>query len=304
MKIITLTLNPAEDLHIYADGQSKGEKVTSRHSGGKGVNLSRALHAYGVEHLTALAVGEDGSPEFLKSLYDFGLSVFSVEAKGNIRVNKNIHTRNGEIVENGGGVTVDKEAVAEFEKAFLPLANGDEYFAFSGSISPTSDKDAVFRFLLKLRDKGVKLILDSRSLSLEEIIFLHPHLIKPNQTEAENLTGLKITDINSAKSAALALSLMGVENVLLTLGEDGAILASGDVVYHAEVPKITPISTVGAGDSTIAGYLAARKGGLSAPETLRLAAAFGTAASLTEGSLPPLPGMIEEVLEETTVREI
>ena len=95
-----------------------------------------------------------------------------------------------------------------------------------------------------------------------------------------------------------------MENVLLSLGGEGAILASAEGVYHAVTPKIEVLSTIGAGDSTIAGFLSAMAEGCSKPLSLARAVAFGSAACLSEGTAPPKPEDVKKLLQEISVNAI
>ena len=124
--------------------------------------------------------------------------------------------------------------------------------------------------------------------------------LQRSEAEALALTGMSADDMECAAEIAIALRDMGCENVLLTLGEGGAALASADGVFVADAPDITPVSTVGAGDSTIAGFLSSRTSGADA---LALSVAFGSAACLSEGTSPPDPCQIKRLLTEIRVKQ-
>ena len=170
-----------------------------------------------------------------------------------------------------------------------------------GSLSDSTDKGAVLSALYEFKRLGARLVIDSRSLSAEEIIALRPYLIKPNEREAYELTGMSASTPEEAAKIAVSLRDMGCENVLVTLGKDGAALASPEGVFIAASPKISAISTVGAGDSTVAGFLAS--GALGA-DALSLAMAFGSAACLSEGSTAPDPCQIKRLEKEIEVTKI
>lgn len=300
MKIITITPSPAIDLHLRAEGLIVGEyntaKVIRRDMAGKGVNLSRALTTSGIDNLAVVFPGREDEAAFLAPLDAIGMRTLSVGVEGRVRQNINIHLADGETVISTDGAPITAEHIARAEAEMLTEIDEETYIVLSGSISTTSDKEAMLAMLYRMKARGVRLILDSRSLTLEEIIALRPYLIKPNEAEAEALTGMPCDSIATAVITATAIRDMGCERVLLTLGGKGAVLATPTGVYTTTSPKVEVLSTVGAGDSTIAGYLASRALGEDDYASLCRAVAFGSAACTEEGTSPPRPEVIERLL--------
>ncbi len=308
MNIITLTANPAIDLHLAAKNMEMGSHNPARtlrtDSGGKGVNLSRALHAWGIDNLCYLFLGREGADEFLRPLRSLGMRLDCTLTEGRVRRNINIHTEQGETVIATDGPAVTEAEICQMEKDLLPLIDRNTLVALCGSISDSSDREAIIASLYRMKERGAGLVLDSRSLSLEEIIALRPYLIKPNAKEAEALSGIPVTDISSAKRVACAIRDMGCERVLLTLGSLGAVFADAYGCLAATVPAVTAVSTVGAGDSTVAGFIAGIYEGMDRAESFALAVAFGTASCLEEGSLPPDPCRIKELASQIVVKKV
>lgn len=303
MNIITLTLNPAIDVHLRADALTPSGYNTAhfvrRDSGGKGINVSRALLAFGAESLCYAVLGEDNAKEFAEPVVRAGIDIVYSTVRGRVRENINLQHSESETVIAMQGPALDRSAIDRVERDLSAHVSSDTVLVFSGSLSEGTDKDAVLSLLYKMKSLGARLVIDTRSLSTEEIISLRPYLIKPNEAEALALTGMSADSKERAAEIAIALRNMGCENVLLTLGEDGAALASGDGVFVADAPDITPVSTVGAGDSTIAGFLSS---GTRGADALALAVAFGSAACLSEGTAPPDPCQIKRLLTEITVK--
>src|SRR5690606_22848925 len=108
-----------------------------------------------------------------------------------------------------------------------------------------------------LQSQGALLVLDSNSFALQDLAEIRPWLIKPNEYELEALLGRKIEAIGEVRQAAQELHQQGIANVLISLGEQGLVYAGAKLCCHVWVPKITPLSTIGAGDSVLAGYLLA-----------------------------------------------
>jgi fructose-1-phosphate kinase PfkB-like protein len=153
----------------------------------------------------------------------------------------------------------------------------------------------VCTFLRRLRQYGFRLIVDCNSLTIRELMQIHPWLIKPNASELRALC-------STADPLAAARTLIRVgaaEQVLVTLGERGALFCTESQTQRMIVPPLThPLSTIGAGDSTIAGFMAAVVRNLPRAEWPVHAAAWGTAACMTPGTRPPRPEDISAVLPQ------
>ena len=158
----------------------------------------------------------------------------------------------------------------------------------------------------KLKDRDCRVAVDTSDGPLAALAAgfdtAAPDLIKPNSEELAGLSGRSAHELESAVeqgnpdpvvSAALELIRRGVGGVLATLGAAGAVLVNADGAWIAGPPPITPRSTVGAGDSSLAGYLRAAVGGADAPDRLRMAVAYGSAAAALPGSALPSPAELD-----------
>ena len=303
MKIYTLTLSPAYDVHAYTEElvlyREHLADVTSRDAGGKGVNISRALNAVGVENTALIALGSENGAEFRAALD--GIDCVFFEVPGRIRENLTLHTADGrETRISFSGFSCDTSLLDFCAEQIL--ADKDTIVTLTGRVPDGISMDAVSGFLLELKAAGVKLVIDSRSFTFDDLCRIKPWLIKPNQEEISAYTATSVTTPEQAAEAARCLAANGIENVMISLGGDGAVLCSGNVVWYAVPPKLSAVSTVGAGDSAIAGFLAASD---SAPEVrLKSAVSFGSAACLTEGSNPPRKNDIEEISKQTNVKRL
>lgn len=303
MKIITMTPNPALDVHLScpdfvpgAENRYTGRRVDA---GGKGINVSRALKSAGVNATTLLLVASENAKEYLSLLAPYGLSPVVSTLPGRIRENIVIHTPAGETILAADGFPVPPAAVDAMTRALLSLVSPGDFLVFSGSLSSGTEPAAIVAMLSELAKHGARLVLDSKSLGKEHIAALRPCLIKPNREEAESDTGCRIATLSDAAKAARTLAGEGASNVLLSLGADGAVLAcENGHTYFAAAPRVTPCSAVGAGDSMLAGFLLANLRACSPEEALGLAVAFGTAAVGTEGTEPPPRDKIKALLPE------
>ena len=305
MKIITLTLNPAFDTHCYtADFKPYLEnlaKITSYDACGKGVNISRALNVTGVENTAFLILGDENGEAFKKRLTDDGISFSYLTAHGRIRENITLHTSGKpETRISFEGFTCTDNVLNDVEKA-LGEDLRNTVMTFTGRAPLGVSTDALKKFLLRLKEKGARLVIDSRSFNTaSDLIAVSPWLIKPNEEEISMYTDTSVTDADSALRAAREIHKKGIENVMISLGARGAVLYCREGGFFCPAPRINAVSTVGAGDSSIAGFLAAEKRGLSKGEVLKHAVCYGSAACLTEGTSAPRPSDITRLLSAFT----
>ena len=300
MKIYTLTMNPAYDIHATTDHflpcRENLAHVTSRDTGGKGVNISRALHSGGTENTAVIVLGKENGAEFRQSLAEFGLNCLYFEKEGRIRENLTLHCeKTGETRISFAGFALDESILDEVEQAMN--VDGDTFVTYTGRTPGGIAMDSVKAFLRRLQDKGAKLVIDSKSFGLSDLLELKPWLIKPNQEETSEYFGCEIRSLEAAAEKAKLLHDGGIENAMISLGGDGALLACSAGTFTVKAPKIQPVSTIGAGDSSIAGFLAAATAGKSAADCLKTAVAYGTASCLTAGTLPPAAEDIRKILE-------
>ena len=308
MKIVTLTLNPAFDVHCVCDNfrpyHESIAKITAKDAGGKGVNISRALSENGVENLAVVIVGKENGAEFCWALEKDGLSVVAVWADGRIRENITLHeTENPETRISFDGFSCENTILQEVKEK-IGAVDSQTVVTFTGSIPEGMDAAEVLALLGELRAKGAKIVIDSRSVSLNDLIAFKPWLIKPNKDEAEAYAGHKIESVDDAVLIARAFFEKGIDNVMVSLGGDGAVFAYENGVLIANVPKIAVSSTIGAGDSTLAGFIDGTTKGLDKESVLKRAVAYGTAACLQEGTKPPKKEDVKSLVKEIYVREI
>lgn len=305
MKIYSVTLNPAYDIHAVTEEFVPFHEnlacIRSREAGGKGVNISRALKLAGVPNRAVVVLGKENAEEFRGALEAAGLDCLYFEKAGRIRENLTLHSGDGrETRISFAGFPVDKTVLREISDRIT--VDADTVVTFTGRVPEGIGMDAAMAFLQEWKERGVKLVLDSRSFSLEDIYELKPWLIKPNQEEISAYFGCSVGSISEAVEKAREFAAHGIENAMISLGDQGALLISGHKLFVAVPPQIRPVSTIGAGDSSIAGFITAAFVGKTAGECLRSAVAFGTAACLTEGSQPPEQEKIKTILEQIQIK--
>ncbi len=293
MKIITLTLNPAFDSHCSADSLRLGcenfARIESCEAGGKGINISRALSSYGIESRAVLLLGKENGEQFKRALLDDRMSCSFFETEGRIRENITIHSKNtSETRISFDGFEAGEDDMARIEDHIADKIDNETILTFTGSLPVGISSEASVGFLKRMKERGARIVIDSRSLSLDDILAVKPWLIKPNEEEIVNYSSLTVCDLEGAARAASELFRRGyAENVMISLGAKGAVLACRDGVFAVPAPHIDVRSTIGAGDSSIAGFIAAHIEGKGALRCLKLAVAFGSAACLSSGTKPP-----------------
>lgn len=304
MKIYTLTLNPAYDVHAVADAFSACREnfaaIFRRDAGGKGVNISRALCAGDTPNTAVIVIGKENGSEFKNDLAQFGLDALYLEKEGRIRENLTLHHGSDETRISFSGFCVDDSLITEV--AEMMDVDEDTYVTFTGSIPSGMSRESAKAFLVGLKERGAKIVVDCRSFDLQDIRDIAPWIVKPNQQEVSQWFGTNVDTIEKAGAYAQKLSAMGVTNAMISMGELGAVLYS-DGLYVATAPKLCPVSTIGAGDSSIAGFLCATTKGLDKGDCLRHAVAFGSAACLTEGTQPPKNADIHKILRDIKISE-
>ncbi|MBQ3134981.1 MAG: hexose kinase [Oscillospiraceae bacterium] len=308
MNIITLTLSPAFDMHCSGELVLNHENLVQMdlcQAGGKGVNISRALLADGCPNTAGLLLGEENADSFLRSLSADGVCAEVVTVPGRIRENITVHTPDGKETRiSFPGFTVDSDVLSRVTSLLESKLGEGTALTMTGRVPEGMALSEVIGFLRRAAHCGTKVVVDSRSFGYDDLLEVRPWLIKPNQEEISAYLGKNVESIEQAAQGAETLHRQGIANVMVSMGGLGAVLACDAGLFRAEIPQVQVRSTIGAGDSSVAGFLAAAGRGGDAAECLRLAVAFGSAACMTEGTLPPQKADIERVYSKTTVQKI
>ncbi len=304
MKIVTLTLNPAFDVHLdipdFKEGKESLVRSSTRDIGGKGINITRALLAGGVDNRAVVALGNENATEFLHLMDGCGIYDRSViTVGGRIRENITIHPEgSAETRISFKGFFASGELLCDVLELISP--DEDTVVTFTGSVPEGISKEQTEAFLVGIKGSGARLVVDSKSVTLDMLKRIKPWLIKPNSEELCAYFGN--LDFEGIVKAAVSLYECGIENALISLGGDGAVLATSEGVFAANPPKIDAVSTIGAGDSMIAGFISS--GDASPEKRLATASAYGTAACLTVGTNPPVAADISRLAMETKTEKI
>ncbi len=308
MNIVTVTLNPAFDMHCFCGDfcayRENFAVVTELDAGGKGVNISRALSAADVKNRAVIAVGRKNGSEYLKALDAGNVNYTAVMTDGRIRENITVHTENApETRISFGGFTADISLLPEIEKA-IGKTDSDTTVTFSGKNPQGTAIQDIKALIKRVKSTGAKIVLDSSSFEVSDVLDIGAWLIKPNEEEIARYIGISEPSTAQIIDFALRAEKGGTENVMISLGKRGAILVCDEGVFSAQPPEIDAVSTIGAGDSSIAGFVKAASEGKNPEECLRTAVAFGSAACLTAGTKPPKKKNIEKLFSEIKTEKL
>lgn len=307
MSIITVTFSPAFDVHCsitdFSLYREHLAQITSRDIGGKGVNISRVLTTNGTENTAVVVLGQENAKEFSTQLTDEGITHCDFVVPGRIRENITIHSNDGRETRISFPASFEESGlVTQIEEQLNELIGDGTFIAVTGRIPDGIPLLQIKQWIQRLKNFGARVVIDSRSFTKNDLIECRPWLIKPNEEEIEQYTGREQRSIEAALDTADQLHQRGIENVMISMGKQGAALACSGGRFVAVPPLISPKSTIGAGDSAIAGFLTGAQQGLSAEECLKLAVAFGTASCLTAGTKPPTPSAIAEIFAQTELK--
>ena len=300
MKIYTLTLSPAYDVHAICEDFSVGREnlasLTSREAGGKGINISRALYSMGIKSAPVVLLGSENSDEYEAALAKSGLEPKIIRVQGRIRENLTLHSKHGETRISYRGFDAPRDLVELMKNEITP--DPCDILTLTGRLPEGTSPNELLLYLTKLRDRGVRIVLDSRSYTAADVKELSPWLIKPNREEIYEYIGKRVEKPEELIPFADKIRALSANLALVTLDKNGAALITENEVIIAHAPEVNTVSSIGAGDSAIAGFIYAVKNGYGEGEALRYAIAFGSAAAMTEGTNPPRQEDINSIIKK------
>ncbi|GAA1178073.1 hexose kinase [Mycolicibacterium poriferae] len=308
--IVTVTPNPSIDRTVTLPAQlTRGavHRVTSvtNQAGGKGVNVARALTLAGVDTLAVLpAVANDPLTTALQAIAVPFQVVPTLEPA---RINLTITEPDGTTTKvNEPGATLDAATVTALTDAVLAAADAADWVVMSGSLPPGMPVSWYGDVVAQLAGHRCRIAVDTSDAPLAALCASldrgAPDLIKPNGEELASVLGLPAESLEAAVAqgdpepvvaAVRQLIDRGIDALLATLGAAGAVLVDRNGAWLATPPPITPRSTVGAGDSSLAGYVRAEVGGAVPPQRLQMAVAYGSAAAALPGTTLPTPAQVD-----------
>ena len=283
--IYTVTLNPSIDYVIKVDKLTTGNinRVNEEHvyPGGKGINVTRILKSLDNDNIALGFVSGFTGDYIINSLQELNLKSDFIKVKeGFTRINVKVKSEE-ETEINGQGPKISEEELNQFYKVIDKLVDGD-ILILSGSIPSCLDERLYESIMKKVEDRDIKVIVDATKNLLLNVLKYKPFLIKPNNHELAEMFNVELNSTEDVVFYARKLKEMGAQNVLISMGKDGALLVTENgEVFASSVAKGEVVNSVGAGDSMVAGFIAGYLKSNSYEEALRLGAASGGATAFS-----------------------
>jgi 1-phosphofructokinase family hexose kinase len=295
--ILTLTINPAIDRTIISDRlafEDRGYILSrSEAAGGRGVNASQVIHAFGGKTLALLTSGGAIGKRMEQSLAEMGFPFEVVRVSAESRANLTISDKHGLTIKlNEIGAPLqqkDVDAARDLMEARLKKAS---WLMICGSTQPGVPPHFYSEIIALAKSRGVRTLLDTDGDALSHALEARPSVISPNQQEAERLLGRAIITRSQSLEAVKRIHDMGPESVILSLGSRGALASSPDGILEALPPRVEALCPIGAGDALAAAFVWAVEKKKPFADAVRWAVAAGTATAA-------LPGMSFPTLEQT-----
>ena len=295
--IITLTINPSIDRNVFVDRLVFEDRAyilsRSDSAGGRGINASRVLHAYGAKTLAVATSGGPNGDRFEKLLAKSGFAVKLVRISHEIRTNFTVTDRQGLAVKmNEPGPLITADELKSIEKTIDGHLDRASWLMLCGSIPPGVSSDFYTKLIQRARERKVKTLLDTDGDALLHGVEAGPTVVTPNQPEAERLLNRALITRAHFIEAATRIKAMGAESVLLSLGSRGVVAINEDQLLEVLPPRIDAVSPLGAGDALAAAYVWATTKKKDFADCVRWGVAAGTASAR-------LPGVEFANLEQT-----
>lgn len=308
--IYTVTLNPAVDreLTVPAIEFDSVLRASARQIdfGGKGFNVSRMLKSLGTPS-TALGFAGGKSGELLRDgLESLGIATDFIWVSGETRTNVSIvtDTHDHYLKVNEPGPTISASEQQHLLEQVRILCQLGDWWVLAGSLPPGIISNYYARLIEIIQSAGANAILDTSGDALAQGCKAGPFLAKPNDVEIQQIIGLPVDNELKIKAAAQRLGEMGVSNVVVSLGKQGAMLVKPDEYWLVKSPKIEERNPIGAGDSLVGGLVWGLSQEMPMVEALRWGAACGAAAASQSGTGVGSREMVENLVTKTEIQQI
>lgn len=257
-KVVTITLNPALDLtgslNTFNLGSVSLVNQSSLHAAGKGVNVAKVLSDLGAKVTVTGFLGRDNEELFCQLFNDIGAKDQFIRVNGATRINVKLVEQSGGVSDiNFPGVTVTSNDIKQFEQTLFGLADDHEYFVIAGSLPNGISPELCASWIKQLHQMGKKVLFDSSRGALAAGLNAQPWLIKPNDEELSQFVGRDLKTPLQCQQAASELAQRGIDNIVVSMGAEGVMWLNQGEWLRSYPPKMKVVSTVGAGDTLVAG---------------------------------------------------
>ena len=311
-RIITVTLNPAVDKTVWVEelhiGGLNRVREAREDAGGKGINVSRAVCAFGGQTLAMGFLGGRQGAFIRETLDKTGVPGCFTTIGGETRTNVKVVGDDGSVTEinEAGPDVTDAELRALYRDLETQIREND-LIVLSGS-APKGVPKTIYAELIGLAHRhGARALLDADGAMFREGLYAKPDIIKPNIDELseycreQHIVMEGREEKERALSAARVLVKRGIAEILVSMGEQGAVLLTEQEVWYAPAVPVTVCSTVGAGDTMAAAYALSSMCGCTLKERLLSATAAAAGAVTMQGTRPPDLALVTELKERVCI---
>lgn len=259
-RVATITLNPAYDLLGFCPKVELGDvnlvQTNALLAAGKGINVAKVLSDLDVQLTIGGFLGKENRDGFNLLFKSLNVIDKFETIEGRTRINVKLTEENSEVTDlNFSGFTISEQDWQHFVTNSLEWLKDIDMVAISGSLPAGVSLDKFTKWMEQVKAICPKIVFDSSRDALVAGLKAKPWLIKPNNKELEMWVGRKLSTLEDVKAAAMELVNDGIENVVISLGSKGALWVTKNEAWLAKPPKCHVVSTVGAGDSMVAGLM-------------------------------------------------
>ncbi|MEG9482440.1 1-phosphofructokinase [Mannheimia sp. HC-2023] len=310
MRIATVTLNPAFDLVGRLKRIEIGEVNTVETLGlypaGKGINVAKVLADLGTNLAVTGFLGEENQGDFVNAFKQNGLNDEFYRIQGKTRINVKITETEADVTDlNFLGFEISAQHWENFVSQSSQWKDKFDLIAVCGSLPRGVSPEQFAEWLESLHQQGLKVVLDTSNAALTSGLTAHPWLIKPNRRELEVLVGRSLNSTEEIIEAAQQLRSQGIENVIISMGEKGSLWLNNEGVLQAQPPRCeNVVSTVGAGDSMVAGLIYGFSQDWNKSQILKFASATSANAVAQSNVGVEDRKVIDELAEQVKIAEL
>ena len=308
--IITITFSPVIDKSAWVDKLVPEKKLRCTslklEPGGGGINVARAIKKLGGEAMAIYPSGGHVGQFFDELMEAEGIPVTRIDAENETRENLIIHERSSNHQYRFGmpATELNENEWRQILK-IIDQANNIDFIVASGSLPAGVPQDIFARIARISRKKNAKFIVDTSGGALIDAVRETVYLIKPNLGELSTLAGKRYLEPNEIVGAAKQVIASGeCEVLVVSMGAEGAMLVTENIDKKIVAPPVHRKSTVGAGDSMLAGIVLQLSRGKNLEESVQFGVACGSAATLNEGTELCRLEDVEKLYKAITTKEI
>lgn len=308
MKIATVTLNPAIDQtvrveHFQPNTVNRGQEMRLD-AGGKGVNVASFLADYGCAVAVTGFLGQENSEIFERLFAQKGIDDHFIRIPGQARIGIKIvdEARQQTTDINLPGPMPPAEALPRLLTTMNQLAASCDWFVLAGAVPPGISTTIYAMLIDLIKAQGKRVVLDTSGEALLAGVQAGPTIVKPNVDELQQLVGHPLEDQTAIEQAAIGLLDAGIQLMVISMGERGALFVNHATTLLAVPPRVTVKSTVGAGDALVAGLIAGQAQNLDLADTACLATAFSLGAITRVGPHLPPSEALESYAQRVSVQ--